>query len=144
VHSLPNVQCFAGRDSLPQFLHKLDILVCLLPLTKETFGILNAELFGQMKPGAKLLHCGRGAHLNHEDLLTALDSSHLGGAMLDVTQPEPLPKGDPLWSHPKVILTPHIATETDAEEGASCAIRIIRAFEARQSFAEEVDRSRGY
>jgi glyoxylate/hydroxypyruvate reductase A len=141
---LEGVDTFAGRESLAAFLAPIDILVCLLPLTPQTLGILNKDLFAQMKPGARLLQCGRGAHLNQDDLIDALDRGTLSAAMLDVTSPEPLPKAHPLWAHPKVIITPHIATETDFAEGADCVLRILKAFDAGVPFAEEVDRTRGY
>ncbi len=141
---LEGVDTFAGADGLAAFLAPLDILVCLLPLTPHTHGILNKDLFAQMKPGARLLQCGRGAHLDQDDLIEALDRGTLSAAMLDVTAPEPLPEGHPLWAHPKVIITPHIATETDFAEGAACVLRILKAFDAGVPFAEEVDRRRGY
>lgn len=136
--------CYAGKDGQAAFLAQQDIVVCLLPLTDDTHNILNADFFSLMKDGAKLLHVGRGAHLNQQDLIDTLDSGHLAAAMLDVTSPEPLPADHRLWSHPRVMLTPHIATSTDAEEGAACLIRILTAFIAGDAFPEEVDRTRGY
>lgn len=141
---LPGMRCFAGQSALPAFLAELDILVCLLPLTPETKGVLNKALFDQLPRGARLLQCGRGGHLVMQDLLDALDSGQLSAAMLDVTDPEPLPEDHPLWAHPRVLLTPHIATETDFEEGAACCARILGAFRDGRPFDEEVDRHRGY
>lgn len=142
--ALDGVASYARKDGLTAFLGAQDIVVCLLPLTTETQGILNAAHFAQMKPGARLLHVGRGQHLVQDDLIAALDNGLLSAAMLDVTSPEPLPPEHPLWAHPKVFITPHIATETDAQEGGDCVVRILTAFETGQPFAEEVDRSLGY
>jgi glyoxylate/hydroxypyruvate reductase A len=114
--SIPGVDCFTDLEA---FLARTDILVCLLPLTPETTGILDASLFARLPEGARLLHAGRGRQLDHEALLTALDAGQISSAMLDVTDPEPLPPEHPLWRHPRVIITPHIACQTRAEEGAA-------------------------
>lgn len=141
---LPGVQTFAGVQALPAFLAELDILVCLLPLTSETQGILSTDLFNALKPGACLLHCGRGGHLDQAALIDALDRGQLSAAHLDVTNPEPLPAEHPLWHHPKVLITPHIATRTGFEDGAECCLRILTAFESGQPIPEEINRSAGY
>lgn len=141
---LPGVQTFAGVQALPAFLAELDILVCLLPLTSETQGILSTDLLNALKPGASLLHCGRGGHLDQNALIDALDRGQLSAAHLDVTNPEPLPAEHPLWHHPKVLITPHIATRTGFEDGAECCLRILTAFESGQPIPEEIDRSAGY
>lgn len=143
-HRIEGVETFAGREDLHAFLSSTDILVCLVPLTDETRGILGADLFAALPKGASLVHAGRGAHLDQDALLAALDSGQLGGAFLDVTEPEPLPKDHPLWSHPAVILTPHIATITDFEEGARCAVESIRCLERGQPVPGLVDRAQGY
>ena len=142
--SLDGVTCYAGPEQLAAFLGGQDIVVCLLPLTDDTRGILNADCFALMKSGAKLLHVGRGGHLDQDDLIAALDAGELSAAMVDVTTPEPLPTDHALWTHPKVLLTPHIATETDSQEGADCLIRILKAVRTGQPFEEEIDRNRGY
>lgn len=141
---IDGVETFAGPEALTDFLARTDILVCLLPLTGETRNILNTDLFAALPKGARLLHAGRGEHLDHDALLAALDSGQLGGAMLDVTNPEPLPDGHPFWTHPKMMLTPHIATFTDFQEGAICAIDSIRQHINGLPIAGMVDRSRGY
>jgi glyoxylate/hydroxypyruvate reductase A len=133
-----------GRQGLEAFLSQQDIVVCLLPLTEQTHDILNAGFFARMKRGAGLLHVGRGGHLNQADLTAALDAGQLRAAILDVTAKEPLPKDDPLWTHSKILITPHVATETDAAEGADCLLRILTGFLEGKPFAEEVDRGRGY
>jgi glyoxylate/hydroxypyruvate reductase len=113
--TLPGINTFSGRDALPAFLSGVDILVCLLPLTTETRGLLNADVLRQLRPGAKLIHVGRGEHLVMEDLLAALSDGHMGGAIIDVFSNEPLPADDPLWRHPKLTVTPHMAAISSLE-----------------------------
>jgi glyoxylate/hydroxypyruvate reductase A len=138
------VTCFHGEDRLGSFLQGTDILVCLLPLTGQTSGILNAKLFSHLPVGAKLLHVGRGPQLDPDALIEALDSGHLAAAMLDVTDPEPLPKSHPLWSHSKVIITPHIASVTQPHTAAQAVIENIRRHRAGQNPIGLVDRTLGY
>ena len=141
---LPGIECYSGKDALAAFLARTDILVSLLPLTDETRGLLNADLFGALPAGAAVLSCGRGAHLVQEDLLAALDSGQIGAAVLDVTDPEPLPPESALWSHPKLLITPHIATMTYPETAVDSVIDTIRRHRAGEPLLGLVDRQRGY
>ena len=141
---IDGVTCFHGADQLAGFLARTDILVCLLPLTEETRGILDAELFSRLPAGARLLHVGRGPQLDQAALLQALDSGHLDAAMLDVTDPEPLPDDHPLWRHPKVAITPHIASITQADSAAQSVVDNIRRHRAGEDLIGLVDRTRGY
>jgi glyoxylate/hydroxypyruvate reductase A len=141
---VPGVKSFHGASQLPEFLAQTDILVCLLPLTDETHGILNARLFEHLPQGAGLVHVGRGPQLDQLALLAALDTGKLSGAVLDVTDPEPLPQGHPLWSHPKVMLTPHIASVTQPHTAAGSVVENIRRHRAGQELIGLVDRTRGY
>ena len=141
---IEGVTCFAGADELPDFLGCTDILVCLLPLTDETRGMLDADLFARLPKGAKLVNTGRGGHLDQDALLAALDSGQMSAAVLDVTTPEPLTKGHPLWSHPRVLVTPHIASMTQPETAAEVVLDNIRRFEAGEVMSGVVDRSLGY
>ena len=103
------VGCFYGDETLKPFLSQSTILVCLLPLTPETEGILNKVTLAAMPAGSYLINVGRGGHLMEGDLLDALDSGHIAGATLDVFREEPLGKDNPFWHHPNVTVTPHIA-----------------------------------
>ncbi|TPL71496.1 glyoxylate/hydroxypyruvate reductase A [Mesorhizobium sp. B2-3-15] len=141
---IDGVTCFYGADQLAGFLAQTDILVCLLPLTEETRGILGAELFSRLPAGARLLHVGRGPQLDQTALIQALDNGHLAAAMLDVTDPEPLPEGHPLWRHPKVAITPHIASVTQADSAAQSVVDNIRRHRAGEELIGLVDRTLGY
>ncbi|MDR6433189.1 glyoxylate/hydroxypyruvate reductase A [Brucella pseudogrignonensis] len=141
---IEGVTCFYGEDRFASFLRQTDILICLLPLTDETRGILNADLFALLPNGARLLHTGRGPQLDQNALIDALDSGHLAAAMLDVTDPEPLPSGHPLWSHPKVLITPHIASVTQPHTAAKSVIENIQRHLAGEELIGLIDRKLGY
>ena len=104
-----DIAIFRGPDQLEPFLNQTDIAVCLLPLTRETEGILCARTFAMMPKGAMLVNVGRGKHVVDKDLIAALDSGQLAYAALDALWPEPLPPESPLWSHPRVTIMPHVA-----------------------------------
>ncbi len=140
----PGVESFAGPDELGAFLARTDILVCLLPLTAATRGILNARAFAQLPRGARIINAARGGHLVEADLLAALDEGRIGGATLDVFEREPLPAMSPLWSHPKVIVTPHIAALTDARSTAGQMAESMARVRAGGRPLYEVDLRRGY
>lgn len=141
---IEGVECFHGEDQFARFLRQTDILICLLPLTNETQGILNADLFALLPKGARLLHTGRGPQLDLQALIDALDSGQLSAAMMDVTDPEPLPIGHPLWSHPKVLITPHIASVTQPETAARSVIENIRRHRAGENMIGLIDQTLGY
>lgn len=113
--AIEGVTVFHGEDGLDPFLAQTDILICLLPLTDATTGILGPSLFDRLPMGAALVHAGRGQQLDHDALIAALDSGRLRSAVIDVTDPEPLPAGHPFWTDPRIILTPHIACITRIE-----------------------------
>ena len=115
-----------------------------MPLTNLTQGILNADLFALLPKGARLLHTGRGPQLDPQALIDALDSGQLSAAMMDVTDPEPLPIGHPLWSHPKVLITPHIASVTQPETAARSVIENIRRHRAGENMIGLIDQTLGY
>jgi glyoxylate/hydroxypyruvate reductase A len=142
--SVPGVTSFAGQKELPQFLAQCDILVCMLPLTPETECIMDAKLFAGLPAGAWVMNVGRGGQCNEQDLIAALDSGHLAGAVLDVFQTEPLPADNVLWSHPKVTVTPHIAGITDPRNAATFVVDCIIRAESGMPFPNVVDLSRCY
>lgn len=142
--AMPGVRCFSGVQALPAFLAASKVLVCLLPLTEETRGLLNRATLSQLQRGAYLINIARGAHLVEDDLLALLASDHLAGAALDVVQTEPLPLGHAFWTHPKIALTPHIAACTLPAESIAQIVRKIVALQAGQSVEGVVLRTRGY
>jgi len=143
-HRLEGVECFAGVEALDAFLARTDVLVCLLPLTDATRGLLDKRLFGKLPKGASFVNVGRGPQVNQQDLLDALDSGQLQNAILDVTDPEPLPESHPFWTHPRVRITPHIASATRPESAVDVVLENIRRRRDGLPMVGEVDRSRGY
>jgi glyoxylate/hydroxypyruvate reductase A len=141
---IAGVECYAGTDSLPRFLARTDIVVCLLPLTDETRGILGSRVFGALPKGAAVINAARGAHLVIDDLMAALDAGQISAAILDVTDPEPLPDDHPLWSHPRVIITPHVASQSQPESSAAAVLDNVRRHQRGEPLVGLIDRSRGY
>jgi glyoxylate/hydroxypyruvate reductase len=133
-----------GEGGLRQALSGAEIVVLLLPRTPETENLMNAERMALMRKGAVILNPGRGALIDDDALLAALDSGHIGHATLDVFRVEPLPLDHPFWSHPRVTVTPHIAADTRAVTAARVVAENIRRGEAGEPFLHLVDRARGY
>ncbi|KXV28057.1 2-hydroxyacid dehydrogenase [Gluconobacter japonicus] len=143
-HDIPGIKSYAGPEELDAFLAATDILVCLMPLTEATKGILSRKLFEKLPKGACLINCGRGGHLVQDDLLWALDNGQLSQAVLDVTDPEPLPEDHQFWDHPSIVLTPHIASSSRAAAGGEMIIKNIMQYENALNMIGEIDRSFGY
>lgn len=135
---------FSGPEQKNIFLAGADILVCLLPLTAETHHILNKETFYQLPKGAYVINAARGQHLHVKDLLSALDDEQLSGACLDVFEYEPLPPESPLWKHPKVKITPHIASVTDPESVAQQLTENYKRMKTGEILKNLVDTTKGY
>jgi phosphoglycerate dehydrogenase-like enzyme len=131
-------------ESFEALLAASEIVVCALPLTRETEGILDARAFAQMARGAYVINVARGAHIVEPDLIAAVRSGHLSGAALDVQRREPLPADDPLWSVPGITITPHIAAQPSTETIADQFVASVRALERGEPLPNEVDRARGY
>ena len=142
--TIEGVTCYSGTQGMSDFLGRTDILICLLPLTSETRGILDADLFARLPHGARLVNTGRGGHLDQDALLAALDAGQISAAVLDVTDPEPLPAGHALWNDPRVLVTPHIASMTQPDTAVEVVLENLRRHRAGEPLIGLVDRSRGY
>ncbi|HLS69595.1 MAG TPA: glyoxylate/hydroxypyruvate reductase A, partial [Kiloniellales bacterium] len=138
------VACYHGSQGLEEMLPRSDILVCLLPLTPDTRGILDADLFAKLPRGACVINVGRGGHQVEQDLLAALQSGQLREATLDVFEEEPLPSDSALWDHPQVVVTPHIASMTMPDTAAKSVAENIMRMEAGQPPLNVVDFELGY
>jgi len=133
-----------SSESFEQVLAASEIVVCALPLTAETEGLLDARAFAAMPRGAYVINVARGQHIVEPDLIAAVRSGHLSGAALDVQRREPLPADDPLWSVPGITITPHIAAQPSTETVADQFVASIRALQRGEPMLNEVDRARGY
>jgi glyoxylate/hydroxypyruvate reductase len=120
------------------------VLVCMLPLTDGTRGIINAKTLAALPRGSFLINAGRGAHMIEAAVLAALNSGQLAGALLDVFNTEPLPADNPLWAHPNVIVTPHIAATTPIREACAQIVDKIERMERGEAISGIVDRRTGY
>ncbi|VVP77158.1 Glyoxylate/hydroxypyruvate reductase A [Pseudomonas fluorescens] len=144
LKEVPGGHCYVGPDELEAFLGRCDILVNMLPLTPETAGILNAARLDCLPHGAGLINVGRGAHVIETALLSALNEGRLGGAVLDVLAQEPPTQDNPLWKHPRVLLTPHVASDVQIEGGVALIVENLRREREGMPLLNVVDRSKGY
>lgn len=142
--SIDGIPCLHGDAGLAEALSQARIVVTLLPKTPETENILNARTLALLPEGAVILNPGRGALIDDDALLAALDRGQIGHATLDVFRTEPLPQDHPFWSHPRVTVTPHIAADTRAPSAARVIAENIRRGEAGLPLLHRVDRTRGY
>ncbi len=142
--TIANIETFHGPDGLRKFLARTDILVDVLPLTRDTYGLLDAKAFSALPKGAYFINMARGGHVVDADLLAALDSDHISGATLDVFNIEPLPADHPYWTHPKVHVTPHIAGATNPRTASPGVIENIKRLRSGQPLINRVDPKTGY
>lgn len=147
--SVDGIACFSGKGGFEPFLRQTDILVCLLPLTPETRHILNRSVFERLNRNSPLgapvlINAGRGGLQVESDILACLDDGTLGAATCDVFETEPLPADSPLWPHPKLVITPHNAADTDPDAISAYVAQQIERFEAGKPLENVVDLMRGY
>jgi glyoxylate/hydroxypyruvate reductase A len=138
------VACYAGIESLGEFLDGTRVLVCMLPLTPETTNLLDRARLSLLPQGAYLINVARGAHVAEPDLLTLIRSGHLAGATLDVFRNEPLPAPHPFWDEPRISITPHISALTVRHDSVRQIAGKINALEDGEPVADVVDRTKGY
>ncbi|WP_018478715.1 2-hydroxyacid dehydrogenase [Pontibacter roseus] len=141
---LEDIGTYAGPEELDAFLASSRILVCLLPLTPETANILNKETFQKLPKDAFIINVARGEHLVEQDLIEMLDDGHLSGASLDVFREEPLPENHPFWSHPRINVTPHIASVTNPESAVEQILENYDRLQKKEPLLNVVSRTKGY
>jgi glyoxylate/hydroxypyruvate reductase A len=141
---LPGIRCYAGAQGLDDFLRGTSALVCVLPLTPETAGILNRANLAKLEKGAYLVNVARGAHVVEDELLALVQEGHIAGATLDVFDQEPLPAAHPFWQESRISITPHVAALTLRGDSIRQIAEKIRAMERAEPIAGQVDRTKGY
>lgn len=142
--NLKGIKSFHGEEGFQPFIDSINMLICLLPLTEQTKDILNIDLFRKMQKGSYLINVARGGHLVENDLLLALEKGYLAGAFLDVYQEEPLPQDHPFWKHPKIMMTPHIASITNPQAAIPQVVRNYQAATRGENLQNKVDLIKGY
>ncbi|WP_417814944.1 2-hydroxyacid dehydrogenase [Thalassospira alkalitolerans] len=144
MKAIDGITTYAGSETLTEFLGQSDILICMLPRTPETEGVLNSNTLSQLPKNAAIINAARGAMIVEADLLRLLDTGHLRGAFLDVAITEPLPESHPFWDHPKIRVTPHIAAATRIEESVDQIAENIDRITRGETPRGLVDRKTGY
>jgi glyoxylate/hydroxypyruvate reductase len=141
---LKGVSGYVGNAGFAPFLNRLQVIINLLPLTRDTEDILDRHLFAQLAKGAQVINVARGAHLVENDLLAALASGQVACATLDVFRQEPLPEAHPFWREPRIDITPHISAVTEREQSLRQIVEKIGALERGEAVTGLIDRGRGY
>ncbi len=142
--TIPGVETHHGPEAFEGVLERTEILVLLLPASPATENIINARAFACLPKGAVVINPGRGPLIDDDALVAALDAGHVAHATLDVFRTEPLPDDHPYWSHPRVTVTPHVASETRVDTAVTVLAENIRRGEAGEPFLHRVDRALGY
>jgi glyoxylate/hydroxypyruvate reductase A len=142
--AIEGVTCVNGADGLETLFQSSDIIACVVPLTPQTRGLINAEALSKMKKGASIINFARGAVIVADDLLAALDAGHIDHAVLDVFEQEPLDGSSRFWSHPRVTVLPHISAPTKPETSAAIVAKNYNHWRATGDLPTTVDMSRGY
>jgi glyoxylate/hydroxypyruvate reductase A len=141
---LADIESYSGPEGLDSVFSKADILVCLLPLTGNTTGMIDAAFLSRLKPGVSLINFARGKVIVAADLLAALDQGHVKHAVLDVFEVEPLPAEDPMWRHSAVTILPHISAPTDVDTAAAIVAANITRYRLTGQLPPTVDMAQGY
>lgn len=144
ARQVENVRCLHGEAGLRELLPQTDVLFCVLPSTPGTRHLLDAETLALLPDDAALINAGRGSLIDEEALLARLDGGHLRFALLDVFAEEPLPEKHLLWTHPRVVVTPHVAADTVPEEAVAQIAGNMHAQARGEPVTGRVDRQRGY
>jgi len=141
---IDDVECFFGHEGLEILISKADIIVCLLPLTPDTRGLINNEFLTKMEKGTSVINFARGAIIKHHDLVKQLDSRHIEHAVLDVFEHEPLDENSVLWQHPNITILPHISAPTHIESASTLVVQRISSFVSSGKVPECIDIAKGY
>eukprot|EP00977_Amphora_coffeiformis_P024836 scaffold17318_cov169-Amphora_coffeaeformis.AAC.3 len=141
---MDGIQCYSGPTGLISVLQASDVLVLLLPSTKETHHILNKDNLAQCKKGVHIINVGRGSSIKEDDLLEAMNDGTVSGATLDVFHTEPLPKEHPFWKHPRILVTPHMAAKSRSNTASKVVAENILRAESGRPLLYLVDRTAGY
>jgi len=142
--NIKKVKSFTGELGLKNMLKQTDILVCLIPLTRNTKYLLNYKMLSYLKKGASIINFARGAIINAKDLVKHLNSGRIKHAVLDVFEQEPLPKTSVLWKHKNVTVLPHISAHTDMDTASSIVCKNIKMYRLKNRIPKSVDMTRGY
>lgn len=142
--TVTGVTTFSGESGLLDMVSKSDILVCLLPLTSETKGLINGELFNRMPKGSSMINFARGAIINTDDLLQALAHGQISHAVLDVFEQEPLPPSSQLWQHEDITVLPHISAPTNINTACAIVAKNIKNYRSTGQLPQCVDKDKGY
>lgn len=142
--TVDGVATYCGEDGLYAMLQAVDIVVCLIPVTPETRGLIGEKTLRAMRPGAQIVNFARGAIVDTKALLAALDSGHIEHAVLDVFDEEPLPQASPLWDHPRITVLPHISGPTNRATASAIVAKNIETYRLTGTIPPALDMKRGY